>query len=283
MTVETKTGGDGPAHDTALPGRTPVRALAEALRTVLRHHEQMGVEQYPLTPALRECLRPASARPGPAKSSPAKPPPMAPVRSEPPRRTGGDAAAAQLRAFLRDVEACRLCSLASGRQGVVGGSGRAGAALLVVGDYSAQDTGFSVATLLGRDEDAMLWNMMRAIGLTPEEVYVTNAVKCCPLPTEQPGDESMQCCRGHLAREIELVRPRVVCALGEVAARSFLGSQEPVIRLRGRFHPYRTEGGKGAVLQVMVTFHPRYLLRHAEMKKAAWQDLQMIQRLVQAP
>lgn len=261
-----------------MPERASVLDLAAAFRTTLRFHRQMGVDQYPLTPALRQCLHPQRGKPEPVQPAVPKSVAAPPLERPSPRPVNKDTIAAQVHALHRDIETCRRCSLASARQGIMFGSGAVDSPLLVVGDYSGQKSGFSTATLFGEAEDAMLWNMMRAIGLAPEDVYVTNAIKCCPLPTQSPGEESFRQCGVHLAREIELVRPRVICAMGEAAARSLVGGGESIVRLRGRFHPYLVAGEGGSPLQVMVTFHPRFLLKNAEFKKAAWQDLQMIQR-----
>jgi len=283
VTVEPQADGDCPARDTVFLDRSSVLSLAVALRTCLHFHQQMGIERYPLTPGLKQCLYSKSEESEPKHRDAPKPPigpPVRPAQAQPVHRGGG---AAQLIKLRQDIAGCRMCGLASSRQGVVTGSGTAGSSLLVAGDYSCQNEGFSSATLFGTAEDAMLWNMMRAIGLTPEDAYVTNAVKCCPLPTELPGDESAQRCRAHLVREIELVRPRVICAMGEAAARLLVGGDESVFRLRGKFHQYRLAGETGGTLPVMVTFHPRFLLKNVELKKAAWQDLLMIQRLLQAP
>ena len=283
VTVEPQTDGDGMTRDTVSLDRSSVLSLAVGLRTCLHFHQQMGIERYPLTPALRQCLHPKNGESEPKQRVVPKPtvsPPVRPAQARPVPRGDG---AAHLIKLRQDIADCRLCGLASARQGVVSGSGTAGSSLLVVGDYSCQDAGFSAATLFGTAEDALLWNMMRAIGLTPEGIYVTNAVKCCPLPTELPGDESAQRCRAHLVREIELVRPRVLCAMGDTAARLLVGGDASVFRLRGTFHQYRLAGETGGTLPVMVTFHPRLLLKNVELKKAAWQDLQMIQRMLQAP
>jgi DNA polymerase len=270
-------------RDTVSLDRSSVLSLAVGLRTCLHFHQQMGIERYPLTPALRQCLHPRSGGSEPKQRVVPKPTvdtPVRPAQARPvPRRDG----AAHLIKLRQDIADCRLCRLASARQGVVSGSGTAGSSLLVVGDYSCQDADFSADTLFGTAEDVLLWSMMRAIGLTPEGIYVTNAVKCCPLPTEPPGDESAQRCRAHLVREIELVRPRVLCAMGDTAARLLVGGDVSVFRLRGTFHQYRLAGETGGTLPIMVTFHPRLLLKNVELKKAAWQDLQMIQRLLQAP
>ena len=152
------------------------------------------------------------------------------------------------------------------------------AQLMLVGDFSQQSGAFSESILFSPEEDAMLANMLRAIGLSRDEVYSTNTLKCCPLPQAAPPDASVRQCVAYLHREIALVRPQIICAMGDGAARAVLESSEPVARLRGKLHPYK-KGGEGLVaLRIVPTYHPRLLLAHPEMKRAAWQDLQLIQK-----
>lgn len=258
--------------------RSSLRDLILALRRTLRFHRQMGIESYPFSPGLRQWLSPPRTKPAPAKSATESTGPS--VRPEPPRPEGGTVQA-RLEDLRTEIDAC-ACPLSAARQGVVPGCGCSGATLLVVGDYSLQQGSFTETVCFGEAEDPMLWNMMRAIGLAQANVYVTNAVKCCPLFGEMPSDDCLRSCRAHLMREIEWVRPRVVCAMGEMAARTLLGGEEPVLRLRGRYHTLQPAGHGSEPLPLMVTLHPRFLLKNAEMKKAAWQDLQMIQRLLVA-
>jgi DNA polymerase len=276
---------DGDDNDQALhlrPNRSSVLALASGIRTCLRLHQQLGVVNYPRTPGLQQFLVKKTPPPAPGgyrhKVPHAGSPPRKEQQSSPAYKSV--VPADQFATVHRDIGNCRLCPLASARQGQVIGSGDPAARLLIVGDYCSQQNGFLTDTLFSSAEDAMLWNMMRAIGLVPQQVYVTNTIKCCPLADRQPAIESEQQCRAYLRREIELVRPRIICAMGEVAARSVLGAGEPLFRLRGRFHPYPLKG-EGYRIQVMVTFHPRFLLANADFKKTAWQDLQMIQRQLQ--
>ena len=281
--TEPAMGGDGATSDTVLPDRSSVLAMAAALRTSLRFHKQMGVESYPLIPGLAPHPKKGRASPAPKESGrPAPPAAAPPLRREQSQPWTEEASGKQLVAYARDIEACRMCPLASARQGLVLGRGAVGSPLLVVGDYSSQESGFSAETLFGAAEDTMLWNMMRAIGLTEADVYVTNTIKCCPESTGLLEIESVHRCREHLLREIELVRPRVICAMGEWAVRSVLGSEESVFRLRGRFHRLGADKDAAGPFQVVVTFHPRFLLKNEELKKAAWQDLQMIQRRLRA-
>lgn len=280
MEGELSLNGAEPVRTPLPPGRINGLRLAGALRTLLQYHQQMGIERYPLSPALRQSLCSDGRRQARTDESGRQAAEAAPPKSAGAAQPGRSAAA--LRALHREIEGCRQCSLAAARQGLVHSSGPADAALLVVGDYSAQSAAYSASTLFGEAEDTMLWNMMRAIGLTPEQVYVTNVVKCCPQPADLPGDDSIRCCRAYLMREIELVRPKVICAMGEVAVRALVEAQGTLVRMRGRFHPGRQENSAGEPIQVMATFHPRFLLQNAELKKAAWQDLQLVQRRIQA-
>jgi DNA polymerase len=244
-------------------------------------HQQLGIGDYPLTPELRACL----AKKGKNQQVVASPTHVLQPLPPPPSALPQSAAAAEFpdrRASLnREIAGCGLCALVARRQGQVMGAGTAAARLLIIGDYSQQTDGFSPNTLFGAAEDAMLWKMMGAIGLVPDEVYVTNAVKCCPQVAQPPEQESALRCLAYLRREIELIRPQIICAMGEVAAHAVLGVSEPVVRLRGRFHRYAYGGETDDRIQVMVTFHPRFLLEYGDMKPAAWKDLQMIQRQLQ--
>ena len=115
---------------------------------------------------------------------------------------------------------------------------------MVVGDWSLQTDGFTPEIVFGRDEDEMLWKMMAAINLQPDEVYVTNCLKCCP---KEPGIIDKQCeesCFSYLAREIAAINPTMICAMGEAAVRSIMGRKEPLARLRGKFGSYRYKSGQ---------------------------------------
>lgn len=283
MTVDKKT--DRPSRDQAAGiDRTALTALAVDIRTSLQLHQLLGIGQYPLTPGLRQWL---GKRPGPmAGPPPRRPeqplaPPPRPARMEKTPSAGSPPLAGQWAALQQEITNCRLCTLALEGQGQVIGSGTFAARLMIVGDTCRRDSQSPAATLFGAAEDALLWKMMAAIGLSPQDLYVTNRVKCCPLPGQAVTAEHEQGCLAYLRQEIDLIGPRVICAMGEAAASAVLASHEPVSRLRGRFHRYRY-GREGAdPIEVMATFHPRYLLECADMKGAAWLDLQMIQRRLQ--
>jgi uracil-DNA glycosylase len=257
---------------------SPLPALAHGLLDVLRYHQLMGIETYPLSSSLKQVLQPITRQAVVDRIDADASVQAARVLPEASRILDKGEASVRLNLLQEEIKACRRCALSGACQGIVPGSGQVGVSLLVLGDYSLQEGEFCGTTLFGVEEDTMLWNMMRAIGLTPAEVYVTNVVKCCPRLAAQPAEEDIRCCREHLLREIEMVQPKVLCAMGEMAAHALVDSQISSFRLRGTFHPYR----ENRALQVMVTLHPRLLLKNATMKKAVWQDLQQIQRLLQA-
>lgn len=282
MSAETPVDSDGNGQKAELRlDRCAVLALASDIRTCLQLQQQLGIVQYPLTPGLQKWLAGKGEKRHAATPLKPSPQPVAPPRCAmpPPVRTA--ATSEQLDSLRRTIAGCCLCDLASGCLGKVLGVGPVEVRLLIIGDSSRQTDEFSETTLFGTAEDAMLWNMMRAIGLAPEEVYVTNTVKCCPSAAQQPAREHEQRCLVHLRGEIELIRPQIICAMGEAAARSVLGGSESVLRSRGRLHRYGHGGEAGGGIPIMVTFHPRFLLEHEDMKKAAWKDLQMIQRQLQ--
>ncbi len=240
---------------------------------MLRFHQALGINEYPGSPGLRRFLRKRAAQvetPRPGRVA-------APVKSPRPRPEPGEPAGIRLQGLGREMAACSFCPLAAGRLGIVPGAGGESSALMVVGDWSQQEKGhFSPATIFGLYDDALLVKMMAAIGLQPGDIYVTNCVKCCPPPGQEPDRACREACFSFLEREIAAVRPRVICAMGDMAAGMLLGRREPLVRLRGRFYQFRYQAG--SPVAVMPTFHPRFLQRHEEMKKGTWLDLQAIRR-----
>jgi DNA polymerase len=116
--------------------------------------------------------------------------------------------------------------------------------------------------------------MLKAAGQPRAQVYIANIVKCRPPDNRDPKPEEAQACSGYLARQIGLVKPKIILALGRVAAQNLLQSNAPVGRMRGRVHALPGEG-----IPVVVTYHPAYLLRSPHDKAKAWQDLLMARRI----
>jgi len=122
----------------------------------------------------------------------------------------------------------------------------------------------------------LLTRIIEAIQLRREEVYIANILKCRPPNNRNPLPDEIALCRPYLDRQIELIRPRIICALGKFAAQTLLATDTPISRLRGRFHDYRGT-------PVMPTFHPAYLLRNPGGKRAVWEDMQQIQAALATP
>ena len=167
--------------------------------------------------------------------------------------------------------ACTLCALCAGRSRSVFGNGSVQADWMVVGDAPDADDDATGAPFAGR-AGQLLDNILAALRLSRGEAsrasraYVTPSVKCRPPAGRVPEPGEIECCRPYLARQVGLVQPRLIIAMGRVAAQAVLGTAEPTARLRGRVH--RFEG-----VPVVVTYAPAHLLRHPQDKAAAWEDL----------
>jgi uracil-DNA glycosylase len=259
-----------------------VTGLAVGIGTLLRFHRQMGIDSYPLTSSLRQSLQKITEEEPKTVHKSAvsrgRPGVVAPSSDAEPAWTS-EARVDRLRLLHNEVETCSLCRLAEAGQGRSSGGDVIGMpSLLIVGDYCGLDVEMSEDSYFGAGEDVMLWNMMRAIGLTPEQVFVTNVIKCRVPAALHPDADSHRRCRPFLHREIELIRPRVICTMGEMAAQALLGDRAPLLRLRGRRHQFNCGDDRSGMIPVIVTFHPRFLHQHPDMKKAAWEDLQKVRK-----
>ncbi|MGA2634432.1 MAG: uracil-DNA glycosylase [Terracidiphilus sp.] len=170
--------------------------------------------------------------------------------------------------IIRDeIGDCTRCALHTGRNKLVFGDGDPNARLMFVGEGPGADEDAQGLPFVGR-AGQLLNNMISAMGLKREQVYIANIVKCRPPGNRTPEPEEANTCTQFLFRQIDVVRPQVLVALGATAATYLLGSRQPLAGLRRRVHAYR-----GA--QLIVTYHPAYLLRDPRQKKEAWADLQI--------
>jgi DNA polymerase len=180
----------------------------------------------------------------------------------------GRAAALQL--IREEIGDCTRCALHKGRNKLVFGDGSPTARLMFVGEGPGADEDAQGIPFVGR-AGQLLNNMIAAMGLTREEVYIANVVKCRPPGNRTPEPEEGATCSPFLFQQIDVVRPQVLVALGATAATYLLGSRQPLAGLRGRVHAVRGT-------QLIVTYHPAYLLRDPRQKKEAWADLQIAMR-----
>ena len=172
--------------------------------------------------------------------------------------------------ILSDIGDCKRCRLHEGRNKIVFGTGNEQARLVFVGEGPGADEDAQGLPFVGR-AGQLLNNMITAMGLKREEVYIANVVKCRPPGNRTPEPEEANTCSPFLFRQIDVVRPEVIVALGATAATYLLGQRQPLAGLRGRVHSFR--GTK-----LIVTYHPAFLLRDPRQKKEAWADLQIAMR-----
>jgi len=184
---------------------------------------------------------------------------------------GGDDAAAMDWETLRDtVRACRLCGLCATRTQAVFGVGDRAADLLVIGEAPGQEEDRRGEPFVGR-AGQLLDRMLAAIALDRKSVYITNILKCRPPDNRDPHADEAAACAPYLRRQIELLEPRVILAVGRVSAQQLLATADPVGRLRGGWHRYGP-----LATPVRVTYHPAYLLRQPAAKRKAWEDLKRV-------
>ena len=165
------------------------------------------------------------------------------------------------------VSVCSRCELARGRTQTVFGVGDTKAELLVIGEAPGAEEDRQGEPFVGR-AGQLLNSMLRAMGNPRESVYIANVLKCRPPGNRDPKPEEVANCRPYLQRQVELLRPRLMLAVGRIAAQNLLETDTPIGRLRGQVHRFGTEG-----TPLIVTYHPAYLLRSPGEKRKAWVDL----------
>jgi uracil-DNA glycosylase family 4 len=181
-------------------------------------------------------------------------------------------AALRLQQLAEAVRDCRQCRLHQGRTQVVFGTGNPDADLVFVGEAPGQDEDLQGEPFVGH-AGQLLTRIIEAIGLTRAQVYILNVIKCRPPGNRNPLPDEVAACRPILQAQLACLQPRVICALGTFAAQTLLQTEVSISRLRGRFH-------RLGDIPVMPTYHPAYLLRNPQGKRAVWDDMQQIQHLL---
>lgn len=173
-------------------------------------------------------------------------------------------------ALQATVSACEACGLYRGRQQAVLGTGQRRADWMVVGEAPGEQEDRAGEPFVG-PAGQLLDNMLRAIGVAREgepanAAYITNVLKCRPPANRNPSPQEVAQCEPYLARQVALVQPKLILAMGRFAVQSLLQTSEPIGKLRGKVHSYQG-------VPVIVTYHPAYLLRMPTDKRKAWADL----------
>lgn len=171
---------------------------------------------------------------------------------------------ATLDELARQAATCTACSLAEGRTQVVFGVGNPEAKLVFIGEAPGREEDLKGEPFVGR-AGQLLDRMLASIDLDRSQVYIMNTVKCRPPNNRDPRPEEVHACSRWFDAQLRLLNPKMICLLGRVAAQTVLASDSPLSALRGRWHDYRG-------IPVRVVYHPAYLLRSPQQKRAAWQD-----------
>jgi uracil-DNA glycosylase family 4 len=208
-------------------------------------------------------------RPG---SDPGLTPSTQDLQTAPPLTFSKNAAEALI-AIREDIGDCTRCKLhALGRTQVVFGVGNPDADLMFVGEAPGADEDEQGIPFIGR-AGQLLTKIIEAIDLKRDDVYIANIIKCRPPQNRNPDPDEVASCEPFLFRQIDVIKPKVIVALGKYAAQTLLRLDTPISRLRGRVFDYR-----GAKL--VPTFHPAYLLRNPSSKREVWEDMKLVKKLL---
>ncbi|HKI84921.1 MAG TPA: uracil-DNA glycosylase [Candidatus Krumholzibacteria bacterium] len=185
--------------------------------------------------------------------------------------TEASAQAEALRVLAQEVAGCVKCKLHSTRTQTVFGVGNPNADLVFVGEAPGRDEDLQGEPFVGM-AGKLLTKIISAIGFEREDVYICNVLKCRPPQNRDPQPDEVAQCEPYLLRQLEILQPKVICALGRVAAQTLLQTRESLTRMRGRVHDYHG-------IPMMVTYHPAALLRNPNWKRPTWEDVQKLRAL----
>ena len=190
---------------------------------------------------------------------------------DPAAAAGGESpAAAELKAFHDEICQCTRCPLGHTRTRFVFGSGNPEAGIMFVGEAPGEEEDRQGLPFVG-PAGQLLTRIIKGMQLSREEVYICNVLKCRPPGNRDPAPEEADTCEPYLRRQIEIVKPRVICCLGRHAAHALLRTDAPLSRLRGALHEY-------AGIPLIVTYHPAALLRNEDYKRPTWEDVKRVRR-----
>ncbi len=269
--------------------RTPTPGLRDAIRDHLEYFSELGVDGLRLDPEWRARLdrgvrlQADSTRSG-ADSNPAEADSNPAEADSNPAKADSNPAKAGLYVPLTEVEPldalridigpdCSRCKLHTlGRKQVVFGVGSPTADLMFVGEAPGADEDLQGEPFVGR-AGQLLTKIIEAIDLKREDVYIANVIKCRPPGNRNPEPDEVERCEPFLFRQIDIIKPRVIVALGKFAAQCLLKTDAPITRIRGREFTYRD-----AVL--IPTYHPAYLLRNPSAKRDVWEDMKKVRAIL---
>jgi len=255
----------------------------EKLKAWLEYFEELQLGEFYIgrTSTLKPAVASPAVRPEPAPPilrtpppiPPPKPEPVLPVLQEPSlfdaaERVEGDT----LERIREDLGDCTRCRLHKHRTNIVFGVGNMRAELVFVGEGPGHDEDVQGVPFVGR-AGKLLTQMIEAMGLTRDDVYICNVVKCRPPENRMPEKDEIATCSPYLLRQLEVIAPKAIVCLGNAAAQTLLKTNESMSRLRGNWFDFHRS-------KLLATYHPAYLLRNPNAKGEVWKDLQKVMALL---
>jgi DNA polymerase len=241
--------------------KVQLRELIQAVRSRVEYDAEEGVEGYQSPSAGR-----ATGPDGPVAAAPSVDGP-----TEDLFRSRGVQQATSLEELRHEIGDCRRCKLCDHRTNIVFGVGNPQARIVFVGEGPGHDEDLQGEPFVGRAGRLLTEIITKGMRLRREDVYIANVVKCRPPGNRNPEPDEVASCEPFLWRQIELIQPTVLVALGTFAAQALLRTRTPISRLRGQWQSCRG-------IRVMPTFHPAYLLRNPQDKKLVWEDIKAVMR-----
>lgn len=177
---------------------------------------------------------------------------------------------ANLDNIRKELSGCHRCALHASRTQIVFGTGNPHAELVFVGEAPGKEEDLQGEPFVGQ-AGQLLTRIIEAIGLKRKEVYITNVIKCRPPENRNPAPEEIVACEPFLIKQLQAIRPRLICALGTFAAQTLLKTEDKISALRGRFHLYQG-------IPLMPTYHPAFLLRNPQKKRDVWEDMKKLKK-----
>jgi uracil-DNA glycosylase len=247
-----------------------------SVRSLLLYHQTLGVDVYPANTTLLNFLETANTS---VEASTAFTETLR-TQAAPVERFPLELTSVTTHDIVDEVSSCTSCILHTRRLLPVPGAGSERPRLLVVGGWLVGTEGIGIppGCILGPEEDVMISRMLSAMMLPPEQAFITNVIKCAIPDTSQPSAENIHTCFSFLLRQIIALNPEIICTMGIVAARALMKTSQPLSQLRGKFYPFVISDQK--TVPVIPTYHPTFLLKNPEFKRATWEDLQSIAKLL---
>jgi uracil-DNA glycosylase family 4 len=251
----------------------PSKLSEESKKQLAAHvsyYREMGIYDFYRQPVPEGASLPMMESVEPAQVAVVPPITSMPKEKPPTRPTESKDKPAALKIIREDIGDCTRCRLHERRTNIVFGVGNVNADIIFVGEGPGADEDAQGEPFVGR-AGQLLNNMITAMGIKREDVYIANVVKCRPPGNRTPENDECDTCSPFLLRQIEVIKPKVIVALGATAAKTLLAVNDSMGNLRGRWYDF-----KGS--RLAATYHPSYLLRDPRQKKEAWKDLQMVMK-----